>query len=329
MNRFISQLASITSIYTHNGTFHCDELLALALLRIAGCDAPIVRTRNVSAVLDNDTAIFIDLGMKCDFCRFFDHHQPDAPQRSEYYDRTNPPHTKHSAAGLLWSVLGPELALKYLPNRPQEEKRFFQTVDRELILPVDYHDNGVDTPGQTCTLDLFTLVAACNSCSPPDSASQDATFASVLNAVTVLVKGYLEGTAVRINQENKIRNHFLAAAKANQLYVFLPRELSAPWRPLLCDDPDLWRQTLSLKAVVAPLASGGWALSTLPQPPKSRFSARCHIKAELKEVFPELTFVHPGGFYAVLDCLDRVDEIVRLLPFSQDAEQNDGQKGFA
>ena len=77
-----SKAASMTSstptIGTHNGSFHCDEALGVALLRrtAAYADAKVVRSRNPE-VLDKCDVV-IDVGAVYDPARNrFDHHQKE------------------------------------------------------------------------------------------------------------------------------------------------------------------------------------------------------------------------------------------------------------
>lgn len=60
-------------IGTHDGFFHADDVLALALLkRMFWCDFEIVRTRD-KAILDS-CDILVDVGGKYDGKKYFDHH---------------------------------------------------------------------------------------------------------------------------------------------------------------------------------------------------------------------------------------------------------------
>ena len=63
-----------TKIVTHNGTFHADDVLAVATLaHNLGSDIEIVRTRDPKIIDDAD--IVVDVGGKYDGQKYFDHHQ--------------------------------------------------------------------------------------------------------------------------------------------------------------------------------------------------------------------------------------------------------------
>jgi uncharacterized UPF0160 family protein len=57
------------TIGTHNGTFHCDEALAVYLLKLTNefADATVTRSRD-KEVLDK-LDIVVDVGKCCDVCR--------------------------------------------------------------------------------------------------------------------------------------------------------------------------------------------------------------------------------------------------------------------
>ena len=92
----------IKKIGTHNGTFHCDEVMAIAmLLRIhpSKNDMRIVRSRNADLLAACD--IVVDVGGVYDHSRGrYDHHQP------EFKDTFSPDFkTPLSSAGLIYKYL--------------------------------------------------------------------------------------------------------------------------------------------------------------------------------------------------------------------------------
>lgn len=66
-----------TKIITHSGQFHADEVLAIALLRLIGCEAPIERTYTPTPEDFADSRVFVlDVGKQYDpKLGNFDHHQ--------------------------------------------------------------------------------------------------------------------------------------------------------------------------------------------------------------------------------------------------------------
>ncbi|MEQ2245260.1 UPF0160 protein myg1, mitochondrial [Ilyodon furcidens] len=71
---------TVKKIGTHNGTFHCDEVLACFFLRQLPeyVDAEIIRTRDAALLAECD--VVVDVGGEFDSKRHrYDHHQRDTP----------------------------------------------------------------------------------------------------------------------------------------------------------------------------------------------------------------------------------------------------------
>lgn len=312
MPRFIDQLRGVSGIYIHDGRFHFDEILACALLRIAGCRAPVIRTRRLP---DDEHALYVDVGGKYDGERCFDHHQENAPERTEYYTREKDiARTPHCAAGQLWARFGHELAGQYLPALPAEQKRLFSAVDQKLVMPADYDDNGIEwSPGGE-ELTFSQIVTAGNSADLNDTRKQNEAFFRTLDAVIPLVEGYLRSAAAELRGEKCVRECFENAYRSGQDYVQLTEEAKAPWRKILAEDTGLWRKSARFKAVVsAPNAQGTWSISMLPQSRTDRFTSRYSLNPQLKERFPEFLFIHPNGFMGVLTSLANLHAILGQL----------------
>ncbi|GJE86091.1 MYG1 family protein [Phanerochaete sordida] len=129
-------------IGTHNGTFHCDEALAVYLLRLtqeyAGAD--LKRTRD-PAVLDTCT-IVVDVGGVYDEAKQrFDHHQRGF---TEIFGHGF--NTKLSSAGLVYKHFGKEIIanlLKTTVDDPRIEVLWLKLY-REFIEAIDAIDNGIN-----------------------------------------------------------------------------------------------------------------------------------------------------------------------------------------
>jgi|TARA_B110000208_G_C11701145_1_gene405887 urease accessory protein len=133
------------TVATHAGSFHCDEALATAMLRLVPtyADAPIVRTRDAAAIAA--CTIAVDVGGTYDNATLrFDHHQRtfDAffPGRSV---------TKLSSAGLIYKHYGREViatlssAAGAAALSAATLELVYQKVYDDFIEGVDAIDNGV------------------------------------------------------------------------------------------------------------------------------------------------------------------------------------------
>ncbi|KAG6851043.1 hypothetical protein H0H93_002935 [Arthromyces matolae] len=171
-------------IGTHNGTFHCDEALAVFLLHRTNRyrDADLVRTRD-SAILDTCN-IVVDVGAVYDESKQrFDHHQRGFTEVFGHGFET-----KLSSAGLVYkhvtehAVFISELMLS--PDDPKVETLWLKLY-REFIEAIDAIDNGISQypndikPKYRSRTDLSSRVGALNPAwnEASDSGTVDAQFA--------------------------------------------------------------------------------------------------------------------------------------------------------
>lgn len=120
-------------IVTHNGNFHADEVLAIALLELlADVCGDVTRTRD-EAILEQAKACsktyVLDVGGEHDGGRLnFDHHQRE-------FTGVNDSGTKQSTFGLIVDHLKETVCLQY--------GNFVNAKLRNFAVIVDNHDNGV------------------------------------------------------------------------------------------------------------------------------------------------------------------------------------------
>jgi len=128
-------------IGTHNGTFHCDEALAVFLLHLTPQyrDADVVRSRDPAALDKCD--IVVDVGAVYDESKQrFDHHQREFKEIFE-----NGFVTKLSSAGLIYKHFGKEIIQTRL-NVPADDPSIdilWIKMYKEFIEAIDGVDNGV------------------------------------------------------------------------------------------------------------------------------------------------------------------------------------------
>ncbi|KAI0778164.1 GAMM1 protein [Trametes elegans] len=128
-------------IGTHNGTFHCDEALAVYLLKHtnAYAHAGLKRTRD-PAVLDT-CDIVVDVGGKYDEkTQRFDHHQRGFEEIFGYGFST-----KLSSAGLVYKHFGKEIIANRLQIAVDDSKTetLWLKLYKEFIEAIDAIDNGI------------------------------------------------------------------------------------------------------------------------------------------------------------------------------------------
>nr|XP_057911704.1 UPF0160 protein MYG1, mitochondrial [Doryrhamphus excisus] len=133
-------------IGTHNGTFHCDEVLACFFLRQLPeyKGAEIVRTRDPTLLADCD--IVVDVGGEFDPKRHrYDHHQRTFAETFHSLCPDKPWVTKLSSAGLVYLHFGRQL-LAQLTQLKEDDKQLEVLYDKlyeNFVEEVDAIDNGI------------------------------------------------------------------------------------------------------------------------------------------------------------------------------------------
>ncbi|KAF9526434.1 metal-dependent protein hydrolase [Crepidotus variabilis] len=128
-------------IGTHNGTFHCDEALAVFLLRQTSTyrDASLKRSRDPAVLATCD--IVVDVGAIYDATKLlFDHHQRGFTEVFGHGFET-----KLSSAGLIYKHFGKEvIAQKHqLAEDDQKTTTLWLKMYKEFIEAIDGIDNGI------------------------------------------------------------------------------------------------------------------------------------------------------------------------------------------
>jgi uncharacterized UPF0160 family protein len=114
-------------VITHNGSFHADDVFAVATLQLHfGVEnVEVVRTREESIIATGD--IVVDVGGVYDpTSQRFDHHQNGAPVRENGIP--------YAAFGLIWKHYGEQVA----GSRESADE-----IERRLAYPIDANDVGV------------------------------------------------------------------------------------------------------------------------------------------------------------------------------------------
>ena len=113
-------------IATHDGSFHADEVFAVAVLTLLGGVTEVVRTRDREAVAAAD--VRVDVGFRDDPATGdFDHHQRD-------FRRARPNGVRYASFGLVWREFGAELC--------GGDAEAADAVDATLVQPLDAGDTG-------------------------------------------------------------------------------------------------------------------------------------------------------------------------------------------
>jgi len=154
-------------IGTHNGVFHCDEVLGTYMLQLVLPDSVIVRSRDSNILKECD--IVIDVGNEYDPEKnLFDHHQRGFEESMNSLVPTKPWTTKLSSAGLIYCHFGKEVIRKIIgEEKPSEEiEAIHDYIYEEFIQEIDAIDNGIpmfdDEPYYRITTNLSARVSRMN-----------------------------------------------------------------------------------------------------------------------------------------------------------------------
>src|SRR4051812_31519904 len=120
-------------VATHSGSFHADDVFALATLALLGDPLEVVRTRDPKVMAACDARI--DVGFRSDPATGdFDHHQREGAG-------ARPNGIRYASFGLVWREYGARLC--------DGDAAVAERVDRSLVQAVDANDTGqaVAAPG--------------------------------------------------------------------------------------------------------------------------------------------------------------------------------------
>lgn len=276
------------TILTHDGPFHTDEVVAIAMLRIAFAKEH-VRSRR-SRTADPDDPMFdliVDIGGKYDGTRYFDHHQLNGPVR--------PTGEAYAASGLIWKHFHPQIIQMIIPSiDPADIDTLFQDIDRGVMIHLDKADNGKSVPAP---LTIHQMVSCFNTTwDVNDSAVQSANFQAVVALITEWFVHTLQQAYSKISARGVLQK---ALQGSDPRYVVLPTWI--PFRTLLFEMP----QTM-LYAVYPGSNEIDWRIEALPivgsmvsrkALPEAWYGL---TEAELEQAcgIPGAKFCHKTGFMA-------------------------------
>jgi len=306
------------TIGTHNGTFHCDEALAVFLLRQTNIfrDAALKRSRD-PAVL-NTCDIVVDVGAVYDETTLrFDHHQRGFTEVFGHGFET-----KLSSAGLVYKHFGKDVIANNIqasPDDPQVHTLWLKLY-KEFIEAIDATDNGISQypsdikPKYRSSTDLSSRVGALNPVwnQPTDSDTIDTLFAqaSLLTGSEFLAKLKYYANAWFPARDLLISSVMSSKASVDPTGQIILLEQFLPWKAHLFDLEADGKITAiepnkAIYVVYSDETSGNWRVQAVPASPES---------FESRKALPELwrglrdeelskvsgieggIFVHASGF---------------------------------
>jgi uncharacterized UPF0160 family protein len=206
-------------IATHDGSFHADEVFAIAALGLLGEPVEVVRTRDRDAVARAD--LRVDVGFRDDPASGdFDHHQRG-------FDRARDNGVRYASFGLVWREFGTRIS--------GGDPEVADSVDETLVQSVDANDTGQHLTQPlidgTRPISMNGIIGGFNA--QWDESATPELERERFDAAVILARGILEreiaGAASGRRAQRIVREAIAAAADPR--VVELP--VNAPWKQVL------------------------------------------------------------------------------------------------
>lgn len=286
-------------VVTHDGSFHADDVFALAALRLVHGAIGILRSRDPEVLAACD--LRVDVGRRYDpQTGDFDHHQGDAGER--------PNGIKYASFGLVWKEYGAAIC---------GSEEIAAEVDIGLVAPVDADDNGQALTGSLnfpgiAPYGLGRLIGSLGPQWDDDDreAAEQAGFGEALRLADGILRREISAAQARARAKAGVR----AAIKdaTDPRLIELPSGM--PWKDVvLSEAPEA--------LVVIYERTGSWGVQAVPAA-RSGFENRRDLPGawaglegdELVAVtgVADAVFCHIGRFMAVAKSREGALELARL-----------------
>lgn len=231
-------------VATHDGSFHADDVFAIAVLRLRTPDLEIVRTRDPERIAACDARV--DVGLRSDPATGdFDHHQ-----RGGAGTRANG--IPYASFGLVWKAYGAEICAG--------DAQVAAEVDSYLVQGIDALDGGVTLTKSLIDdvrpMTVSDFVGAMNPAWDEEltPAEQDARFLAAVEKAEGIIERAMSTAAARARAHRLVRAA-MARAEDPRL-IELDRKM--PWHePVVTGAPEALY-------VIYP-KSDGWGLQAVPR----------------------------------------------------------------
>ena len=292
----------IMNFATHNGIFHCDEVVAIAILEIAHMNigAFVVRTRDYNEL--NEADIVVDIGGGR-----FDHHITG-------FNVCRTTGEKYASAGLVWK----DFAEKAIRNILTEEdisiedaeiKAIKEQIDGEVMIPVDMEDNGEKVSSHTFSFIPKFLP------SWMDVSNYDDAFRRVEAIAFSILREIIKEKVVQVATKKEIKKRY---DYINDGILEIPAQ-TMPW----LEDVVSYNQihNNNVKFVIFPYPAGGWAAQSVPPSIEKKFNQLVSFPKEWaggnEQTLPvisgvqDATFCHNGCFFVRAKTKEAIMEMCR------------------
>ncbi|KAK3931603.1 MYG1 protein C27H6.8 [Frankliniella fusca] len=262
-------------IGTHDGIFHCDEVLACFMLKQLPKfkNSEIIRSRD-NSVLDK-CDIVVDVGGKYDASiHRFDHHQRGFEETGSTVVPGKPWNIKLSSAGLVYCHFGREVIHELVPDLSEKDiEPIFNYVYEKFVLEIDAIDNGVPIcegePRYKISTNLSSRVGYLNPPwnAPPDDPQSTDRFEK---AMALVGSEFLDRVLYAAKAWWPARKHVLDAIndrfKVHESGKIMELRTQCPWKEHFFDlTKELDIDSSSINFVLFTDIKGGWRVQGVPE----------------------------------------------------------------
>jgi len=267
-------------IITHDGKFHTDEVMSIAIMTLTfpGCGSKVVRTRKVTYEDMTDPEVYvIDVGD--DFnpqLNNYDHHQNRGPIRSN--------DIPYSSAGLIWEEFGRQLVL---------DERTWVLVDAK-IQQIDAADNGYIK--DLTENSLQSIVNSFNTAWNESKDVEHSMFCGAVQFMTTILSRWIIQAQAKVDAEDLVNKAIDEAV--GEIYFELPKPM--PWHDAF------FTKERNKKFVIFQSGPEDWRVQCIPPSMEESFKQRCPLaenwaglrneELEMTSRIPGANFVHKGRF---------------------------------
>ncbi|XP_017574659.1 UPF0160 protein MYG1, mitochondrial [Pygocentrus nattereri] len=308
------QEMSSVKIGTHNGTFHCDEVLACYFLRQLPeyKDAKITRTREPAELAQCE--VVVDVGGVYDPSQQrYDHHQRSFVESFNSLCPEKPWVTKLSSAGLVYFHFGRRI-LSQLTGLTQDSRQLeilFDKLYENFVEEVDAVDNGISQCDGEARYTISTnLSARVGYLNPRWNSDCQDTEEGFLKAMVLVGTEFLDRLDYYQNAWLPARAVVEAAVQTRHQVdpsgeIIMLAQGGCPWKEHLFALEKELKVEVPIKFVLYPDQNGQWRVQCVPKG-LNTFQNRLSLLEEWRGIrdnalsqlsgIPDCIFVHSSGF---------------------------------
>lgn len=227
-------------VAVHDGSFHADDVFAVAMMRFLYPNLTIVRTRDQDLLQKADFRV--DVGGKHNpFTGDFDHHQNESVGSRENG-------IPYAAAGLVWQHYGEKIS---------GSRAVMEQIDSKIVQLLDANDNGINMSFDEADIPPYSLSRMVDSFNPPwDESVQD--FDGAFHDAVDIAYRILKNEIRRFKGREKAREMVLNAIRQSDGMPFITLEKYCPWQDVVIEYSDAL-------FVVFPSPTGDWRVRGVPR----------------------------------------------------------------